>query len=246
MLTQDLEQIYELTYKYQILSQEAKRGDWGSPQVLNDSAQMALLKISDSLRRYLLSACKQMVEAFEEWVTEHESVVMTDVTTDIESLLEEGDEQLRSELSGVPVEQVRHMSVQEILTEMQQNGTLDDIVDSSPLMRKVHDAMVLWDRLRSPSNDLNQLILTFQEALHYAHFNGLFAEEFRFIEDMERRSVNSFLKYLSNLPASVIGKWDKDLARVLGYEPGSRLVLSWLRLAVWYINGRDRSLSKHR
>ena len=244
MLTQDLEQIYELTYKYQILRQEEARGGYGSPQVLSDRASVLLLQTEDKLRRLLSRGISELEQIFSGWVTEHESVVMTDVEQDIEELLEEGSIEERSQLSGIPVEELGSLSVDEIMRDMRAKGIIDDVTENSEEMKKVRHANDILLRLNAVTG-LSDAILLFQEALHFSHFNGLLVDKYKFVEDAD---TNTLLKNLSNLPSSVTDKWDRELARVLGYAPGSRLSPkeSFLQLAVEALNGRDRSFSEYR
>lgn len=67
-----LERIYELTYKYQMLQQEERLGDYGAPTILPDKAYMALSKYEYELGALLDEAHEEMVEVYQEWINRHE------------------------------------------------------------------------------------------------------------------------------------------------------------------------------
>jgi len=69
--TQVLEDIYELTYKLQMLNQEEKRGDYGLPQSLPDRAYIEKSKIETQLSKKLSEVHERMVEVYDDWISDH-------------------------------------------------------------------------------------------------------------------------------------------------------------------------------
>lgn len=67
----DLEDIYELTYKYQMLKQEAALGDYGLPTQLPDQAYIALERIKQDLSTKFSEALPIMQEVFSGWLEHH-------------------------------------------------------------------------------------------------------------------------------------------------------------------------------
>lgn len=67
----DMEDIYELTYKYQMLRQEEKYGDQGLPQPLPDRAYMELARVSAELSNRLAEMFDRMIEVYEDWIEHH-------------------------------------------------------------------------------------------------------------------------------------------------------------------------------
>jgi len=70
--TQDLENIYEWTYKYQMLQQEERLGDYGLPQVLSDKAYMEKFKLETLLEEKLDNVYEKMYNVYENWINAHE------------------------------------------------------------------------------------------------------------------------------------------------------------------------------
>lgn len=68
---QDLEAIYELTYKYQMLKQEAALGDYGIPQQLPDNAYIAFEKIKQELNQKLEDSYYTLRSTFDQWLEHH-------------------------------------------------------------------------------------------------------------------------------------------------------------------------------
>lgn len=69
---QDLEDIYELTYKYQMLRQEESLGDYGIPTQLPDRAYIAKEKIKDRLNYLLNENYEIVVDVYNNWIGAHE------------------------------------------------------------------------------------------------------------------------------------------------------------------------------
>jgi len=72
--TSDLENIYEWTYKLQMLEQEERLGDYGVPQLLPDKAYMEKAKIESQLEQKLNKVHDRMVEVYDDWIQDHEPV----------------------------------------------------------------------------------------------------------------------------------------------------------------------------
>lgn len=70
--TQELEDIYELTYKYQMLQQEESLGDYGLPQPLPDRAYMELHKIEPALDNILEDVRDKIINIYDQWIEDHE------------------------------------------------------------------------------------------------------------------------------------------------------------------------------
>lgn len=70
--TEELEDIYELTYKYQMLNQEQALGDYGYPQPLPDRAYMALHNITPALDNLLEEVREKIADIYDEWILGHE------------------------------------------------------------------------------------------------------------------------------------------------------------------------------
>jgi len=71
LTTEDLEWIYELTYKHQMLSQEEKLGGDGLPQTLPDAAYMEKARIEQDLTSALDLAQQEMIETYQDWLEHH-------------------------------------------------------------------------------------------------------------------------------------------------------------------------------
>lgn len=67
-----LEEIYELTYKYQILKQEMELGDYGVPQTLPDRAYIAFHRIEGRLEEVTEECLDSAREVYRVWINEHE------------------------------------------------------------------------------------------------------------------------------------------------------------------------------
>lgn len=69
--TNELEDIYELTYKRQMLQQEQSMGDYGLPQTLPDPAYMEMSRLDPNLEALLDAAKDEMVETYDSWLKDH-------------------------------------------------------------------------------------------------------------------------------------------------------------------------------
>jgi len=67
----ELENIYELTYKHQMLTQEEQLGDYGVPQTLPDSAYIEKARMEQELTFALDSAQPEMIETYQTWLDSH-------------------------------------------------------------------------------------------------------------------------------------------------------------------------------
>ena len=70
--TSDLENVYEWTYKLQMLNQEEQLGDYGMPQILPDRAYMEKAKIESLLAEKLDEIHERMIEVYDDWIEGHE------------------------------------------------------------------------------------------------------------------------------------------------------------------------------
>jgi hypothetical protein len=77
---QDIADIYELTYKYQMLKQEAALGDYGVPTILPDAAYIEFEKIKGELSQKLENAWHRLTEVFESWVEHHQEGAEVDLS----------------------------------------------------------------------------------------------------------------------------------------------------------------------
>ena len=70
--TEDLERIYEWTYKLQMLEREETLGDYGVPQTLPDRAYMEKAKIVPALEQKLDEVYETMTGIYDAWIIGHE------------------------------------------------------------------------------------------------------------------------------------------------------------------------------
>ena len=63
--------IYELTYKYQMLKLESGRGDYGLPTQLSDTAYIRFEQIKDSLNKKLNKIYPELIDTYEYWLDSH-------------------------------------------------------------------------------------------------------------------------------------------------------------------------------
>ncbi len=80
--TQEVEDIYELIYKYQMLKEEAALGDYGLPQQLPDNAYIKLEKIKQELNTKLDDAFLALYYTFEEWLDKNKDEVWQELYDD--------------------------------------------------------------------------------------------------------------------------------------------------------------------
>lgn len=78
---QDMAEIYELTYKYQMLKQEAALGDYGVPTTLPDAAYMEFEKIKGELSQKLEDAHDRFVDVYESWIDHHQQGAEEDLSS---------------------------------------------------------------------------------------------------------------------------------------------------------------------
>lgn len=67
----EMERIYELTYKYQMLKQELSMGDFGLPQPLEDKAYIEFHRVSQELEHALNETYEAIVDTYDSWINEH-------------------------------------------------------------------------------------------------------------------------------------------------------------------------------
>jgi hypothetical protein len=72
LTAEDIELLYEMTYKLQMLESEEKFGDRGLPTILPDRANIMKLKIGPALEAALGEAHASMVDTYDEWINEHD------------------------------------------------------------------------------------------------------------------------------------------------------------------------------
>ena len=70
--TEDLEQIYEFTYKLQMLNQEERLGDFGLPTLLPDRAYIEKSKVEAQLEEKLNEVFDTMTQVYDNWIAGHE------------------------------------------------------------------------------------------------------------------------------------------------------------------------------
>lgn len=80
---QDVAGIYELTYKYQMLKQEAALGDYGVPTILPDAAYMEFERIKGELSQKLEDAYGVFVRTYDSWIEHHQPGAEEDLSTSI-------------------------------------------------------------------------------------------------------------------------------------------------------------------
>jgi hypothetical protein len=69
--TEDLDRIYELTYKHQMLTQEQNIGYYGAPQPLSDKAYLELAKVNSSLHYLLDKVYDKLIDTYDQWIEDH-------------------------------------------------------------------------------------------------------------------------------------------------------------------------------
>lgn len=240
---QKLEDIYELTYKYQMLTQEQSIGDYGLPQVLNDRAYIEVEKLKHNLEIKLDEALEISNDSFFEWCVAHNRGAVTRANDLV-------NEEKEVELYTMPIDKVFNIigpywtscgiedsgvSLEELksddLSQERKELFIETAVKYAPLgssddvevryqqlfeEEKLGGVNKVSDELENWSGlDINNKIILFQKALHTAHYSG----------DMVDHLVNSanpkqFLDTLSAGPK--VEQWDWDVSRLLGYERGSR------------------------
>lgn len=68
---EELAEIYELTYKLQMLEQEEKYGDYGVPSVLSDKAYIEKAKVEAQLEEKMDEVYEVMVSIYDGWIEGH-------------------------------------------------------------------------------------------------------------------------------------------------------------------------------
>lgn len=112
----DLKKIYELTYKYQILTQESKYSDYGLPGQLPDKAYMQLTQIESDLENNLDHALEVMLFVYDGWVVRHATPSKEGLQN---TIVEREDERLKLV--------VRTGTLQEIAAEFGEKNILDSL-----------------------------------------------------------------------------------------------------------------------
>lgn len=77
---QDITDIYELTYKYQMLKQEAALGGYGVPTILSDAAYMEFEKIKGELSQKLDTAYDRLTSVYRDWIYHHQAGAEEDLS----------------------------------------------------------------------------------------------------------------------------------------------------------------------
>lgn len=70
-LAETFYEIYELTYKYQMLKLEMERGDYGLPSQLPDTAYLRFEQVKDRLSNKLDRIYPELIETYEHWLDSH-------------------------------------------------------------------------------------------------------------------------------------------------------------------------------
>ena len=149
--TQELEDIYELTYKLQMLEQEQALGDYGIPQTLPDPAYMEIHKMEGQLAALLESAKNNMVATYGDWLEDHFGYAMEQAREDV------------AEFSDEPEDEDEDVVI-ERADQYLEDGAYYDV---QIMQMKLSDE---WQ-----GANLSDKIIMFQEALTTMHNNGSMA-----------------------------------------------------------------------
>jgi hypothetical protein len=127
----DIESIYELTYKYQMLKQEAALGDYGLPQQLPDNAYMAFEKVKQELNSKLDDVLPDFQRVFSDWLEHHITMAGEDLFLSIWEDTQGGIYSAKSYSALLKIfteDEIKEVLV-ESNTELAQYNTLEEIVD---------------------------------------------------------------------------------------------------------------------
>lgn len=244
---QQIADIYELTYKSQILNQEEALGDYGAPQVLPDAAYLELLKIEDQLLRTLNRAMPEMWKVYHDWITKHNNYLWDMAVEYVAWDIHGG---MMSRFFKVTLEEYPWVAdvfesvdlsedVQLFPYELEE---VEDIIKKSREGRQAIRERAQYEKeehhpesltvenvekkLRgADSLNLDEKVILFQEALHAAHWHGEMADHLLMSPTPDEELPDGWAKEILDKysEGANVEQWNADLTKILGYEPRSRL-----------------------